>query len=223
MRVVIYGASGMIGQGVLLECLDDPEIEQVLVIGRSPVGQTHAKLTERLLADMYDQSAIAEDLRGLDACYFCLGVSAAGMSEADYARLTFDLTLYSAKLLLEKSPQICFCYVSGAGTDSSEKGRAMWARVKGKTENALLGLGFQKAYMFRPGLIQPRRGIKSKTPAYRAFYAVAWPLLPIFGALAPKQFTTTERIGRAMIQVARRGYEKKLLDPVDINALAAAR
>lgn len=220
MKVVLFGASGMVGSGVLLECLDDDRVQSVLVIGRSPCGVTHAKLRELIRRDFFDYSDILADLAGHDACFFCLGVSVAGLSEAEYHRLTFDLTVAAAAAVLAASPGATFCYVSGQGTDSTEKGRFMWARVKGRTENHLLGMGFERAFMFRPGFIQPLKGVRSKTRLYRAFYALSAPVLPLLRRLAPGAVTTTENVGRAMIEVVARGGPKPILETRDINRLA---
>jgi uncharacterized protein YbjT (DUF2867 family) len=223
MRVILFGATGMVGQGVLRECLLDDGVEWVLAIGRSATGQQHAKLRELVHKDLLDYSAIEGELSGYDACFFCLGVSSAGMSEQDYTRVTYDLTLAAARVLARLNPDMTFIYVSGAGTDSSEKGRAMWARVKGRTENALLGLPFKAKYMFRPGFIQPLHGITSKTKLYRAIYAVMGPLYPVWKAVFPKYVTTTEQVGRAMLRVARKGAPKPVVENSDINALAPLR
>ncbi len=222
MKVVLFGASGMVGGGVLLECLDDPRVESVLVVGRRTCGVTHPKLTELLHEDFFDYRALEPRLRGLDACFFCLGVSAAGLSEAEYTRRTYDLTLAAARALAAASPRLVFVYVSGAGTDSTERGRVMWARVKGRTENALLALPIGGAYMLRPGFIEPMRGVRSRTPVYRAFYVVVGPLLPLFRRIFPRQITTTVAVGRAMIALAERGDAKNVLAPEDINRLADA-
>lgn len=221
MKAIVFGATGMLGQGVVMECLADPEVTSVLCAGRGPSGFTDPKLRDLLLKDLYDYSAVASQLAGHDACFFCLGTSSAGMNEPEYHRITYELTLAAAQALLKASPAITFCYISGASTDSSEKGSAMWARVKGKTENALLKLGFKAAYMFRPGLIQPLKGIKSRTASYRVLYTAMTPLFPVLNALVPNAMTTTVKVGRAMINVARRGWQKQVLDPKDINALAA--
>ncbi len=217
----MFGATGMVGQGVLRECLLDPEIARVLTVVRSATGQTHEKLRELLHEDFYDLSAIADQLTGYDACFFCLGVSSAGMKEAEYQRVTYDLTLAAAQLLVKLNPGMTFIYVSGSGTDSTEKGRSMWARVKGKTENALLALPFKAKYMFRPAFIQPMHGIKSKTRLYRALYTVTGPLFPVWKALAPKFVTTSEKVGRAMLHVAKHGADKPVLENHDLNAIAA--
>jgi uncharacterized protein YbjT (DUF2867 family) len=223
MNLILFGASGMVGQGVLRECLLDPDVGRVLAIVRAPSGQTHDKLRELVHADFYDFSAVAKELSGYDACLFCLGVSAAGMKEADYHHVTYDLTLGVAKLLAERNPGMTFIYVSGSGTDSSEKGRTMWARVKGKTENALLQLPFKAKYMFRPGIIRPLHGIKSRTRLYRTLYAVMGPLYPVLSSLSPKLVTTTERVGRAMIRVAKQGAPKTILENPEINELGAGQ
>jgi uncharacterized protein YbjT (DUF2867 family) len=219
MKVVIFGATGMVGQGVLRECLLDPEIERVLSVVRSLTGQAHAKLREVIHGDFMDFSAIEADLSGYDACFFCLGVSSAGMTEGEYTRLTYGITMAAATTLARLNPGMMFEYISGTGTDSTEKGRSMWARVKGRTENALLALPFKAAYMFRPGFIQPLHGIRSKTRAYRILYAVTMPLLPVLRGVFSQYVTTTERLGRAMIAVAKHGYPKKVLEMRDINSV----
>jgi len=217
MNVILFGATGMVGQGVLRECLLDPDVRSVLSIGRSPTGQQHPKLRELVHKDLLNYSAIESRLSGFDACFFCLGVSSGGRKEADYERVTYGLTLAAAETLSRVNPGMTFIYVSGAGTDSSERGRVMWARVKGRTENALLRLPL-KAYMFRPGLIQPLDGIKSKTPAYRILYGLAKPLLPLVRWAFPNQVLSTREIGQAMLAVAKRGYGKRIMETVDIRA-----
>jgi uncharacterized protein YbjT (DUF2867 family) len=216
MKVIIFGATGMVGQGVLRECLRDSEVERVLVVGRSSIGVTHEKLKEIVHRNFFDFSSIEENLSGYDACFFCLGVSSAGMKEPEYTRVTYDVTMTAAEVLARKNPGMTFIYVSGAGTDSSERGRSMWARVKGRTENALLKMPL-KAYMFRPAYIQPMHGIKSKTKLYGAMYAFVAPMYPILRRIAPKYVTTTEQLGRAMICVAKRGAVKRVLESDDIN------
>lgn len=218
MKVILFGATGMVGQGVVRECLLDPDVESVLAIGRSSVGQQHEKLREIVRSDLFDLSAIETDLRGFEACFFCLGVSSAGMKEDLYRRVTYDLTLAVAGTLAQLNPAMTFIYVSGAGTDSSERGRMMWARVKGATENALLRLPFKAAYMFRPAAIVPLHGIKSKTKLYRALYTAMGPLLPLLYAAAPKYVTTTGQLGRAMIRVAKDGAPNPVLENRDINS-----
>ena len=207
----------MVGQGVLRECLLDADVEQVLAIGRSSTGQQHPKLKEIVQSDLFDLSPIESRLAGFDACFFCLGVSAAGMSEQDYRRLTYDLTMSVAQTLVRLNPGMTFVYVSGAGTDSSERSRMMWARIKGKTENDLLKMPFRAAYMFRPGYIQPLHGIRTKTKWYGALYAVMGPLYPLWKRLLPNYVTTTECVGRAMLNVVRHGAPKRFLENQDIN------
>ena len=221
MNVILFGATGMIGQGVLRECLLDPDVTRVLSVARSSTGQHDDKLRELLHEDFTNFSAVERELTGYDACFFCLGVSSAGLTEADYARVTYDFTLAAARLLAKANPEMTFIYVSGAGTDSSEKGRSMWARVKGRTENALLALPFKAKFMFRLGFIQPMHGIVSKTRLYRVLYAAIAPLVPLLKAAFPSAITTTERVGRAMLALAKRGGGKTLLENADVNALAA--
>jgi uncharacterized protein YbjT (DUF2867 family) len=219
MNVILFGATGMVGQGVLRECVLDPDVHQILSIVRTPTNQQNPKLKELVLKDFFDYSAIEPQLTGYDACIFTLGVSSAGMDEAAYTRMTHDLTLAAATTLVRLSPQMTFLYVSGAGTDSTEHGRAMWARVKGRTENDLLKLPFRAPYMFRPGVIQPLHGIKSKTRIYQFFYDVFRPVFPILRALFPQSITTTEQLGRAMLHVAKHGYPKPILEAKDINSI----
>ena len=220
MRVLIFGGSGMVGQGVLLECVRDAEISEVLLVGRSASGLAGGKVRELVCGDLFDLSGVEGELTGFDACFFCLGVSAGGMSEAEYRRMTYELTTSVARRLVRLNPEMVFEYVSGAGTDSTEKGRVMWARVKGQTENALLGMGFKGAYMFRPGVIVPMDGIKSKTKAYRFFYAVLGPVLPLVKKMFPKSVTTTRELGRAMIKVAKVGREGWVVEAGDIGGIA---
>jgi uncharacterized protein YbjT (DUF2867 family) len=219
MKVILFGATGMVGQGVLRECLLDADVQGVLVVGRSPTGQRHAKLREIVHDDFLDYAAIESELAGYDACFFCLGVSSVGMNEERYRHLTYDITLAAARTLARLNPQMVFVYVTGRGTDSSEKGSLMWARVKGKTENDLLKLPFKAAYMFRPAGIQPLYGIRSKTAWYQAVYVVAAPLLSLLNRVAPKYMTTTEQVGRAMIKVARDGFARPVLESEDINSV----
>ena len=220
MKVIVLGATGMIGQGVLRECLLDPEVERVLCVGRTATGKQQPKLQEVLQADLFDVASYAERLEGYDACFFCLGVSSAGMSEQAYRHLTFDLTLTIANALAAINPAMTFIYVSGAGTDSSEKGRTMWARVKGATENALLRLPFATACMFRPGAIMPMHGITSRTRIYRILYLLMKPFWRPLLVAYPNSITTTEQVGRAMLRVARDGAPKRILESADIVALA---
>jgi uncharacterized protein YbjT (DUF2867 family) len=219
MKVILFGATGMVGQGVLRECLLDADVESVLVIGRSPTGQRNPKLREILHTDFMDFSAIESELAGFDACFFCLGVSSVGMDEERYRHLTYDITLAAATVLAKLNPGMVFIYVTGRGTDSTGQGRLMWARVKGKTENDLFKLPFKAAYMFRPAGIQPLHGIRSKTAWYQALYVVAAPVLTLLHRIAPKYVTTSEQVGRAMIKVARDGYSKPVLESEDIDAV----
>ncbi|MEZ4295009.1 MAG: NAD(P)H-binding protein [Polyangiaceae bacterium] len=220
MKILLLGATGMVGQGVLRECLADPRVTRVVIIGRTPLGQQHEKLQEILHKDFLDFTPLRAELTGFDACFFCLGISASGLTEEAYHRITYETTLAFAQVLVEQSPASTFIYVSGAGTDSTEKGRFMWARVKGKTENALFKLPFKSAIMFRPGYIQPLHGIRSKTRLYRMVYAVMAPFFPFWRWVLPRYVTTTEDVGRAMLQVALHGTEKKLLENGDIGDLA---
>jgi uncharacterized protein YbjT (DUF2867 family) len=222
MNVILFGATGMVGQGVLRECLLDPDVQQILSIVRTPSGQQHPKLRELVHTNFFDYSAIEPQLTGYDACFFCLGVSSAGMDEAQYTHLTHDLTLAAATTLARLNPNMVFIYVSGAGTDSTGRGRIMWARVKGKTENDLLKLPFRTAYMFRPGFIQPLHGIRSKTKLYQFFYTALNPILPLLKSAFPKSIITTEELGRAMLNVARHGYPKPILETADIVRAASA-
>ena len=221
MNVLLFGATGMVGQGALRECLLATGVRRVVTVGRSATAQQHPRLREVVAHDLYDLAALEAQLTGFDACFFALGTSAAGKSEASYTRVTHDLTLAVARTLLRLNPGMTFVYVSGMGTDSSERGRTMWARVKGRTENALLALGFKGAYMFRPGLIVPLHGIKSRTTAYRVLYTIMSPLIPLIRAVFPNGVTTTERVGRAMLAVAKSGYSTPVLETVDINRVAA--
>jgi uncharacterized protein YbjT (DUF2867 family) len=219
MKIILFGATGMVGQGVLRECLLDSEVTGVLVVGRSPTGQQNPKLREIRHDNFLDFSGIESELRGFDACFFCLGVSSVGMDEARYRHLTYDVTLAAATVLAKLNPGLVLIYVTGRGTDSTEQGRLMWARVKGKTENDLQKLPFKAAYMFRPAGIQPLHGVRSKTAWVQAIYVVAAPLLSLLNRVAPKYMTTSEQVGRAMIKVARDGYPRPVLESEDINAV----
>jgi uncharacterized protein YbjT (DUF2867 family) len=218
MNVLLFGATGMVGRGVLRECLLDPGVQRVTAIVRRPTGQSHGKLREVVQPDVADLSGIEGELSTVDACFFCLGVSAVGMSEEEYTRLTHGLTLGVAEVLARANPRMAFVYVSGAGTD--EGGRMMWARVKGRTENALLALPFAGAYMFRPGAIVPLHGIRSSTGWYNAIYSILRPLLPVLRRLAPGQVTTTELLGRAILAAARSGAGRGVYETRDIDRLA---
>jgi uncharacterized protein YbjT (DUF2867 family) len=217
VKVILLGATGMVGQGVLRECLLDPEVESVLALGRRSTEQHHEKLREIVQTDLSDLSAMEGILSGYDACFFCLGVSSVGMNEQAYRRVTYDLTISVAGTLVKRNPRMTFFYVSGAGTDSTEHGRRMWARVKGKTENALLQMPFKAAYMFRPGYIQPLHGIRTKTKLYEVLYAIVGSFYPLWKLLFPKYVTTTECVGRAMLNVVKQGAPKSVLENQDIN------
>ena len=223
MNVILFGATGMIGSGVLKECLEDDRVNAVLAVGRRSCGVTHDKLREIVHRDLFEYATIKEDLRGHDACFFCLGISALGQSEQEYRHMTYDLTVAAARALVALNTAMTFCYVSGEGADSTEQGRVMWARVKGKIENELLRMSFKTALMFRPAYIQPVKGVTSRTPHYRAFYAVVAPLYPILRRVFPGFVTTTENIGRAMIRAAQDGQTAGVLATREINALAADR
>ena len=218
MDVVLFGATGMVGQGVLRECLLDPDVHRVLSIGRTVTGLQHPKLREIARSNLYDYSDLESELTGYDACFFCLGTSAAGKSEAEYRRITYDLTLAAATTLVRLNPRMTFIYVSGSGTDSTEKGRTMWARVKGATENALLRLPFKAAYMFRPAGILPMHGEKSRTRLYRVAYAITRPLLPLLTRLFPGYITTTEILGRTMLDAVRNGAPSAVLEAPSFSA-----
>jgi len=219
MNVLILGATGMVGQGVMRECLLDEGVARVVTLGRHATGNAHAKVREIVHADLDHLQAIEGELTGLDACFYCLGVTAAGKSEQEYARINYDLTLAVAETLARVDPDMTFVYISGKGTDSTEHGRTMWARVKGRTENALLRLPFKAAYMLRPGIILPMHGIKSRTTLYRVFYTLMTPLYPALSALFPRAITTTEHLGRVMLRLARSGYSKPVLESEDIALL----
>jgi uncharacterized protein YbjT (DUF2867 family) len=218
MKVLIFGATGMVGQGILRQCLLDREVDLVVTVGRTATGTRNPKLREIEHRDMSNYAGMEESLSRFDACFFCLGVASSGMKEADYERVTYGFALAAAEMLSKVNPGSTFIYVSGSGTDSSEKGRMMWARVKGRTENALLRLPLE-AYMFRPGFIEPLDGIQSKTPMYRKFYAVGRPLFPLLRRMLPNQVLSTREIGQAMLNVARRGYSKRILETRDIRAV----
>ena len=200
--------------------LADPDVTSVLVAGRTSLGQTHPKLTELIKSDLSSWVDVEPQLAGIDACFYCLGISSGGMSEVDYTRITYDFTMALATSLHRASTSATFCFVSGASTDATEKGSVMWARVKGRAENALARIGFRQLFLFRPGYIQPMDGIVSKTTSYRVMYAVMSPLYPLLKRVAPKLVTSTRQIGRAMVNVTKRGYPKQVLDSTDINLAA---
>jgi len=216
IRAIITGATGMVGEGVLHECLLHPLVEAVLVINRRPCGVDHPKLKEIIHADFFDFSSIESQLSGYNACFFCLGVSSIGMKEEQYYRLTYTLTMHVAETLSRLNSSMTFCYVTGAGTDSTEKGRSMWARVKGKTENALMKLPFKNVYAFRPGFIKAIKGLKHVHPFYKY---ISW-MFPIGRVLYPNGFCTLHELGLAMINVAENGYDKQVIEGKDIIALA---
>src|SRR5512135_2149090 len=209
----------MVGGGALLECLDDPRVSSVLAVSRRSCGIRHPKLEEALVEDLFRLDAVRPALAGPDACFFCLGVSAFGLSEPEYARVTHDLTLSVAREILAAGARPVFCYVSGAGTDSTARGRVMWARVKGATENDLLALPFRAAYMLRPGFIQPLRGVRSRTRLYRVFYAALAPLSGVLPRILPGIATTSIAVGRALIQLAAEGHPRPVLETRDINRI----
>jgi uncharacterized protein YbjT (DUF2867 family) len=216
IRAIITGATGMVGEGILHECLQHHDVEKVLVIGRRPCGITHPKLKEIIHGNFYDLSAIQNQLTGYNACFFCLGVSSVGKSEAEYYKLTYALTMHVAETLSKQNADMTFCYISGAGTDSSEKGKAMWARVKGKTENHLMKLPFKRVYAFRPGFLQPTKGAKNVLTLYKVF---GW-LTPLVRSVLPQYVSTLKELGLAMINSVAKGYEKQILEVKDIVALA---
>jgi uncharacterized protein YbjT (DUF2867 family) len=222
MRVVLMGGTGMVGQAALRECLLADDVEKVLALGRTPLPQSHPKLESKVHKNLYDYSEIKNDLKGYDACLFCLGISSTGLSETDYHRMTYELTMAAAQTLCELNPSMTFVFVSGSGTDSSETGSIMWARVKGKTENALLKLPFKAAYMFRPGAMRPMHGVRSRTALYQIFYTLLNPLMPLLAlVISPKYLTTSERMGRAMLKVVRDGYTKPIVENAEIHTLGA--
>lgn len=220
MKIILFGASGMIGTGVLLECLEDRRVSKVLVIGRSSCGIQHEKLTEILRDDFLNYEDIRSSLRDFDACFYCLGISSVGMSEEKYSHITYDFTMAAAKILAAQTPGMIFCFVSGMGTDSTEKGKSMWARVKGRAENDLLKIPFRSVLLFRPGYIQPMKGVRSKVSWYQALYVVFKPLYPILKRMFPNAVTSTVNIGRAMINSVDSAPANPILTPREINKLA---
>lgn len=219
MKVLIFGATGMVGQAVLRESLQAPDVELVRTVGRTPTGQQHPKLRELVHAEMWRYEGVEAELTGFDACFFCIGVTSSGMGEKAYTHLTYDLTLAVGETLARLNPGMVFIYVSGAGADSKETSKVMWERVRGKTENALMRLPFREVFIFRPGMIQPLDGIKSKTAAYRIFYSLAKPLLPLLRKALPRQVLTTRQVGQAMLAVVRGGARRRVLESADISLL----
>lgn len=215
INVLITGTTGMVGEGVLLECLEHPDVASVGVINRRPGGVTHPKLKEIIHTDFFDLSPIASQLSGYNACFFCLGISSVGVSKEEYRHITYDLTLGFAQTLAASNPDLTFCYVTGAGTDSTEKGRSAWARVKGETENALMRI-FKRAYMFRPGFMKATPGQKNVKDYYRF---IAW-MYPLGRVLFPAGFCTLQEVGRAMINISLKGYSKQIITVKDIVELA---
>jgi uncharacterized protein YbjT (DUF2867 family) len=216
IKAIVTGVTGMVGEGVLHECLLNPDVEHVLILTRKPSAITHPKVRELVHKDFHNLAAIEDGLKGYNACFFCLGVSSVGMKEAEYFHLTYDLTIHVAETLSRLNPEMTFCYVSGSGTDSTEQGRSMWARVKGKTENKLMQLPFRKAYMFRPGYMHPTKGMKNTLKAYRY---ISW-MYPLMRTFFPGAASTLRELGLAMIKAAGMGYEKQVLEVRDIVSLA---
>ncbi len=219
MKAILFGASGMVGQSVLRECLLDPGVSEILSVGRSTTGKQDSKLRELVHQNFLDFSAVQDQLAGYEACFYCLGVASAGMKEEDYSRITYEFTLAAAWTLAPLNPGMTFIFVSGQGTDSTEQGSSMWARVKGRTENALLKLPFKAVYVFRPGYIQPLYGVTSRTKLYQTLYVLTNPVFPLLKFLFPKSVTTSEQLGRAMVKAAKYGAPKKILETADINQL----
>ncbi len=206
----------MVGEGVMHECLNHPDVESVLLINRRRGNVQHPKLKEIIHNDFYDLSSIRNQLSGYNSCFFCLGTTSVGKKEEEYTKITFDLTKTFVDTFYELNPGMTFCYVSGSGTDSSEKGKLMWARVKGKTENYILNLGFKDAYMFRPALITPTKGLNNTLTMYKIFA----PLIPLVRLFFPGYVCSLREIGQAMINSVIKGYDKKILEVDDIKKLA---
>jgi len=217
VKIIITGVTGMVGEGVLHECLLSPDVEKVLSVSRRPCGISHPKLSEIILKDFFDLSSFEQQLSGYNACFFCLGVSSVGMKKADYEKMTYDLTMGFARTLAKVNTDMSFCYISGAGTDSTEKGRSHWARVKGKTENDLQKIGFRKTWLFRPGILKPTKGLKNTL----SFYKWAGWLMPVFETFFPSTISSLAELGQAMIRVVTKGYEKNIIEVRDIKRLNA--
>ncbi len=220
MKVILFGATGMIGQSVLRECLLDAGVTQVLTVGRTATGATDPKVREVAHKDLYNLAPLAGDLTGYDACFFCVGVTSAGLDEAAYSKVTYDLAIEAARAVLAANPKIAFVFVSGEGADATEKGSTMWARVKGRAENAILAMPFTRAHVVRPGFVRPLHGITSRTALYRVLYVFLLPLVPVIKLLAPRFVITSEGLGRAMLQIARVGADKPVLRMTDLTAIA---
>lgn len=220
MKAILFGGTGMVGQSVLRECLRDSDVEQVICIGRTSTTQRHAKLRNLVLPDLFHLAPIESELKGFDACFFCLGVTSAGMTEENYRHITLDLTVSVAQMLSRLNPAMTFVFVSGMGADSTEKGRIMWARVKGAAENSVFRMNFKAAYAVRPAFILPENGIRSRTRLYQTLYTLCRPLYPVLRILFPGYVTTTGRLGRAMLRLARQGAPQRVIESRDLAGLA---
>ena len=223
IKAIITGSTGMVGKGVLLECLENPVVESVLLVNRRPVGIKHNKVKEIIHNVFFELDEIENELTGYNACFFCLGISSVGKKEDVYKRITYDLTINFARTVLKQNPDITFCYVSGAGTDSSENGKLMWANVKGKTENELLKMSFKNAYMLRPALIQPVRGEKAVSQFINFMYTLTSPIYPMLKKAFPKYVTSTDNVGKAMINSVLQGNKSRILENRDINLVAEGK
>lgn len=218
LKVIITGSTGMVGKGVLLACLESTHVKEVLLINRQPIQLQHHKIKEIIHTNFFDLSTIQHHFKEYDACYFCMGVSSLGLSEKEYHHLTFDIVKTFADVMYLYNPRSTFIYVSGQGTDTSENGKVMWARVKGKTENYILNKGFEKSFAYRPGIILPENGIQSKTQWYNWFYIITKPIFPILKKIS--SITTTTKVGKSMIATTLYPYPKNILDNKDINQSA---
>lgn len=223
MKIILFGATGMVGSAALLECLNSHKVTEILTIGRRATGKSHPKLREIEHQDLSDFTKLSAQLSGYDACFYCVGIASAGLSEQEYQRVTHDFTLAAAKVLAAQNPAMTFVFISAAGADSTEQGRIMWARIKGKTENALLKMPFKRVYAFRPAIIQPQDGIVSRTTLYRVSYRLLSPVLPLIKKMFPKHFITTREMGRALLNVAENGAPKAVLESFDIRELGQSR
>jgi uncharacterized protein YbjT (DUF2867 family) len=221
INAILYGATGMIGSGVLIECLEDPDVKSVLIIGRSSAGVKHPKVKELLIQDFTDYSSVEDQLTGYNACFFCLGISSFRMPEDKYTKITYDFSVAAAEVLSRLNPEMTFSFISGQGTDGTEQSSTMWARVKGKAENAVKSHPFKAVYLFRPGYIHPMKGVKSRTKVYQILIPIFSPLYPLMKRLMPGSVTTSENLGKAMINSAKIGYEHQVLENQNINELAS--